>query len=152
MSHPESKTISALHEILEWSKNCPDWQKDALRRLATVGTLGEDDIGELTRLCRAKHLADWSNATAVSSRPLMEVHLPPNPCSDSSVTLVTIGFVDIECDEIQRLVKKCHDVTEAHDSAACKQTCAPEPAELEKDIIDTKAVLESIRKRKRALA
>ena len=44
----------ALADILAWSKDCPKWQNDALRRLCTKGELKKDDLNELTALCESK--------------------------------------------------------------------------------------------------
>jgi energy-coupling factor transporter ATP-binding protein EcfA2 len=63
-----------------------------------------------------------------------------------------VGFSATECAEIQRLMQKCHDVTEAHDPSAGKHSAIPDPAAYLKDIEDTKAVVEMIQKRKKAQA
>ena len=42
----------AMVEILDWSKNIPAWQQDALRRLCQNGELDDIDIEELTILCK----------------------------------------------------------------------------------------------------
>lgn len=47
--------MSVLQEILEWSKDRPDWQRDALRRLITKDSLSNEDYEELTELCKAAH-------------------------------------------------------------------------------------------------
>jgi hypothetical protein len=39
----------ALVNILEWSAECPGWQRDALRRLATQATLELAEVDELRR-------------------------------------------------------------------------------------------------------
>lgn len=44
----------ALGDILAWSKDCPKWQTDALRRLCTKDELEEGDLNELTALCKSK--------------------------------------------------------------------------------------------------
>jgi hypothetical protein len=44
-----------LSEILEWSKDRPGWQRDALRRLFTAGSISSNDIEELTELCKTAH-------------------------------------------------------------------------------------------------
>ena len=59
-----------------------------------------------------------------------------------------IGFSSTECAEIQRLMQKCHDVTEAHDPAPGKHATVPDPTEFLKDIEDTKKVVEAIKNRK----
>ena len=47
--------MTVLQEILEWSKDRPDWQRDALRRLALNGNLSVDDIQTLVEICKAAH-------------------------------------------------------------------------------------------------
>lgn len=42
----------ALRDILAWSSERPVWQRDALRRLVVQGELTDDDIDELTALCK----------------------------------------------------------------------------------------------------
>ncbi len=42
-------------DILEWSKDRPGWQRDALRRLLTAGGVLPTDIQELTELCKSAH-------------------------------------------------------------------------------------------------
>jgi len=59
----------ALASILAWSADSPNWQKDALRRLATQATLEPAEIDELVAICKgdspatpldASHLRDPS--------------------------------------------------------------------------------------------
>jgi energy-coupling factor transporter ATP-binding protein EcfA2 len=80
-----------LHEILKWSADRPDWQRDALRRIVTKDALEAGDLVELDRLCRAKHGADKSAEPATASSPLAATHLPPSPGAAASVTLISIG-------------------------------------------------------------
>src|SRR5690242_40709 len=47
-----SNEAAALADIVEWSKGCPDWQRDALRRLCLQDQLDASDIAELTALCK----------------------------------------------------------------------------------------------------
>ena len=44
----------ALADILAWSRNCPEWQRDALRRLFINGRLDESDTSDLTCLCKRR--------------------------------------------------------------------------------------------------
>ena len=60
---------------------------------------------------------------------------------------VVVGFPETENVEIQRLHKKCCQVTEAHDAASGKQARTPDPNELAQDIEATKKLLETIRAR-----
>ena len=70
-----------LEDILAWSKDCPAWQRDALRCLCTKAELGDADIEELKALCKSKgkggvalaaeHIPDpESAATAVNLRAI----------------------------------------------------------------------------------
>jgi len=61
-----------------------------------------------------------------------------------------VGFSHAECDELLRLYKRCCDVTDAHDPASGKHAPVPLPAELAKDITDTKTLLMAIRQRRKA--
>jgi energy-coupling factor transporter ATP-binding protein EcfA2 len=86
-----SNPISALHEILKWSKAIPLWQRDALRRIVTAGIIQESDLQDLNRLCRSIHGADQSTALLNPAEPLSDSHLPPPPTAHSSVSLVSIA-------------------------------------------------------------
>lgn len=61
-----------------------------------------------------------------------------------------VGFSPIECAELQRLVQRCHDVTDAHDPAQAKQAAIPVPADLAADIAAAKKLLAEIRIRRKA--
>ena len=45
--------MDVLREILIWSKDRPDWQRDALRRLVLTGELDDTDIDALTEICKS---------------------------------------------------------------------------------------------------
>lgn len=47
----------ALANILAWSADSPDWQRDALRRLATQATLEPAEIDELASICKGDNPA-----------------------------------------------------------------------------------------------
>ncbi|NLX26528.1 MAG: AAA family ATPase [Lentisphaerae bacterium] len=73
-------------EILDWSKDRPNWQRDGLRRLVLNGELSEDDISELTEICKNAHgLSDHQEFI-----PLTEEHLP-----DKSAVLAEVALVSI---------------------------------------------------------
>ena len=42
---------SALGDILPWSRDRPDWLRDALRRLMAGSELSDPDIDELEAIC-----------------------------------------------------------------------------------------------------
>jgi energy-coupling factor transporter ATP-binding protein EcfA2 len=80
-------------EILKWSKDRPDWQRDALRRLIIVGSLGPKDIDELTLLCKAPfNLADLSKLK-LAAIPLDESHICHDSASGKPVCLTGISDV-----------------------------------------------------------
>ncbi|WP_422929734.1 AAA family ATPase [Singulisphaera sp. PoT] len=56
-----------------------------------------------------------------------------------------VAFGQQEYDEIRRLFDRCSDVTGAHDEAAGKDRPVPDPAELARDIEDTRSLLQRIR-------
>ena len=47
--------MTVLKQILDWSKDRPLWQRDALRRLVLNGALSDDDIRHLTEVCKSAH-------------------------------------------------------------------------------------------------
>ena len=47
--------MDVLSEILTWSKDRPDWQRDALRRLMLKGELDDADIDALTEICKSAY-------------------------------------------------------------------------------------------------
>lgn len=78
--------MTVLQEILEWSKERPLWQRDALRRLVVSGELTDDDISELTVICKGEHgLVDKAEA-----QPLAKEHVPEQREASSAVSLETI--------------------------------------------------------------
>ena len=63
---------SIFADILKWSEQRPDWQRDALRRVFTAGQLTADDLDELTEICKSKH----GLAGPKTVVPLAAQHLP----------------------------------------------------------------------------
>ncbi len=47
----------ALEIILEWSEDRPQWQRDALRRVVQQSSISDQDIEELTELCKQGKMA-----------------------------------------------------------------------------------------------
>lgn len=74
--------VSVLGEIFAWAKDCPAWQRDALRRIISSGELTQTDVAELEAMCRSL----GKNAV-----PLDTAHLPAGPNAQDSVTLVSLG-------------------------------------------------------------
>lgn len=64
--------MKVLQEILVWSTDRPSWQRDALRRLVANDELSDDDIRDLTEICKGDH----GLAEKVDADPLTNEHLP----------------------------------------------------------------------------
>lgn len=78
--------MTVLQEILEWSRDRPAWQRDALRRLVLNGELSDDDIRALTEICKSAHGLSEQQDTA----PLAKEHVPDKAAGASPVSLVSI--------------------------------------------------------------
>ena len=78
--------VNVLKEILDWSTDRPNWQRDALRRLVVQGELQKSDIEELAALCKERHgLAD-----KVESEPLAKQHLREPEAAATPVALTSL--------------------------------------------------------------
>ena len=85
-SDDEVPTVTVLDEILNWSKTRPNWQRDALRRLVEKGELSEEDIVDLTEICKAAHgLTEGRDGI-----PLDTKHLPNRSGGQGAVSLESI--------------------------------------------------------------
>jgi ABC-type cobalamin/Fe3+-siderophores transport system ATPase subunit len=75
-----------LVEILEWSKERPGWQRDALRRLFVATAISSQDVADLTNMCKGAHgLADPRNAQALAAK-----HLAVKSGAASAISLVSV--------------------------------------------------------------
>jgi hypothetical protein len=73
-------------DILEWSKDRPPWQRDALRRIFSSVNLSSQDFKELAEQCKYAHgLVD-----ALPSEPLSHKHVSIAGGLGSAVSLVSI--------------------------------------------------------------
>lgn len=78
--------MNVLEEILEWSKERPLWQRDALRRLVQNGELSDGDLRTLTEICKSAHgLAEEQDVV-----PLAHEHVPEMGTGAPSVSLISI--------------------------------------------------------------
>ena len=80
----------ALAAILEWSKDRPAWQRDAVRRLFVAGARSPDDTDELTELCKAAH----GLCVAREAEPLSEEHLA---VKGQEASIVAINSITHHC-------------------------------------------------------
>lgn len=79
-------SVTVLQDILEWSKERPLWQRDALRRLVINGELSEEDVRALTQICKSGHgFADRQEVTALAAE-----HVPTTAIGSVPVSLVQI--------------------------------------------------------------
>jgi energy-coupling factor transporter ATP-binding protein EcfA2 len=78
--------MDVLGQILAWSEERPDWQRDALRRLVLTGDLEDEDIDELTEICKSVH----GLAEAQKKAPLLREHIPANGPGAGQVTVLSI--------------------------------------------------------------
>lgn len=78
--------MKVLQEILAWSADRPSWQRDALRRLIANGELSDDDIRDLTEICKGDH----GLAEKVDADPLAKEHVPGPEGAASPVSLESI--------------------------------------------------------------
>lgn len=86
----EDKSPSVLETILRWSTDRPAWQRDALRRIISNGSVCDADLAEILTLCRKEYGGDNIEAQA---EPLAPHHLPANPGEDFPVRLISVADV-----------------------------------------------------------
>jgi ABC-type dipeptide/oligopeptide/nickel transport system ATPase subunit len=78
--------VTVLQQILDWSKDRPQWQRDTLRRLVLNGELTEADIAALTEICKGDHgLAEKKDVL-----PLAKEHIPAQGAQAAAVSLESI--------------------------------------------------------------
>lgn len=81
-------TMSVLQEILQWSKDRPDWQRDALRRLVTKVSLNNEDFEELVELCKAAYGLSEKEIKPV---PLDKTHISESFSNSGKVILRSVS-------------------------------------------------------------
>ena len=81
--------MNVLAEILEWSQNCPMWQRDALRRLLqNESGLSGTDYSELYALLKKENGIEADND--LTATPLAGEHIPADPAPEETITLVAL--------------------------------------------------------------
>ena len=78
--------MDVLKEILNWSSERPEWQRDALHRLVLVGELVDKDIEELTEICKSAHGLTGEKEAI----PLEKEHLPTGSVDAGRVNVQSI--------------------------------------------------------------
>lgn len=76
-TRPASTEAAALASIVSWSKDCPAWQRDALRRLCGSDKLEPDEIESLLAICKG----------TASGEPLTAEHVRDPAAGLATVTL-----------------------------------------------------------------
>lgn len=83
-------TGSVFEIILQWSRNKPDWQRDALRRIVAKRTLDADDHRELALLCKR---GCGFPGIEVTPSPFGVEHVPSMATTSEKVALTSIRDV-----------------------------------------------------------
>ena len=73
-------------DILEWSKDRPTWQRDALRRIFSYTHLSPQDFKELAEQCKSEH----GLVESQSSVPFTNNHISISGGLGAAVSLVSI--------------------------------------------------------------
>jgi energy-coupling factor transporter ATP-binding protein EcfA2 len=89
--NPSVKSKSPLHEILVWSNNRPEWQRDALRRIIENGQISIVDTVELEKISRSAIKHPSVKPAPIKANPLTSAHLPSAPGAAESVSLVSLS-------------------------------------------------------------
>jgi hypothetical protein len=137
---------------LPWDCKSPEDRLDRLEKeqgqIATKWSMqpNEDDIQSM------RHAYSWLRATLeriVEKVVFADVVFRYRTYVNLKNLSQVVGFQESECSELERLFRRCCDVTEAHDSSSGKQPKIPHPDELKEDIDATKRVLSDIRLRRK---
>ena len=86
----ESRNRSTQEIILEWSEKRRNWQRDALRRIVADGSIPDEGIDELLRLCKIDHGYDDPD---VEAEILTREDLSSNPNQEENVRLLSLENV-----------------------------------------------------------
>ena len=90
---PSTRCSSVLRGLVEWARERPAWQQDALRRIWQQGELTAGDLDELEALSKARHGALSANETAPALQPLDASHIPASGSVGNTVSLCGISNV-----------------------------------------------------------
>ncbi|MCR4286686.1 MAG: ATP-binding protein, partial [Deltaproteobacteria bacterium] len=87
------KEKSIYKEILDWSKDRPKWQRDALRRIVQ-SPIGDEDADEILLLCKQENGLESLSTASLTPVPLAAQHLPSTDPLEDDVVLT--GMNDIQ--------------------------------------------------------
>src|SRR5258708_26396359 len=73
-------------EIVKWSSGKPTWLQDALRRFVLKGSLEQEDLEQLTAICKSARGINVGRAVP-RPVPLTAEHVPDNTALGGSVAL-----------------------------------------------------------------
>ncbi len=90
MSAVTDRPRSVFEMVLSWASARPAWQRDALRRIVAKGKLDEDDLLELSSLCKKGCGADGIELEAI---PIGAEHVPAARGDLGSVALASVSDV-----------------------------------------------------------
>lgn len=79
-------------ELLEWSRDRPKWQQDALRRFAIRQAFSPEDEDEVISILKAEHGVNQPKAAV--AQPLEAKHLPEGMAGEGPVQLASVGNVE----------------------------------------------------------
>jgi hypothetical protein len=89
---PATDPIRAeLNDLVTWSRDAPEWQRDALRRLYSQPKLTPADLDELFILCRQPHNLLATGEASLVAQPLDISHIPSQLNTVGPVALKSIG-------------------------------------------------------------
>lgn len=89
---PATDPIRAeLSDLVLWSRDAPQWQRDALRRLYSQSKLTPADLDELFILCRQPHNLLAAGEVSLVPQPLDVSHIPSQLNTVGPVALKSIG-------------------------------------------------------------
>jgi AAA domain len=78
-----------FEDLITWSERLPDWQRDALRRILTGGSLNEADISELAALAKADQGLEMP-ASLRPADPATSSHIRVSSVSNEPVALTAL--------------------------------------------------------------
>ncbi|MEX2389188.1 MAG: AAA family ATPase [Phycisphaeraceae bacterium] len=84
---------TVLHKICQWSTTRPKWQRDALRRLLSQTELGDDDVDQLTLICKVEHGHQVPEGDTPDAVPLTVEHLPSGRNGDEATRLLELRAI-----------------------------------------------------------